>query len=376
MIGQWTAVYNGVMSESHVSTALTNEVADAPASALLCLCPESDSDRRSIITLARRLEGEGWRVTVASLSSNRQGSTSLVDLVTGLPSIWRNRAQAIAHVDVVYLASGAEVSSIIAILPSIVLARFFGKRVVVHFGLLESEKYLSRWRSLLGPVFRMADEIVVNSRYSSAVFQRYSLKTKVVAAPVDVELIQERHVKSVQPKILLDRPLEPIYNVVGALAAFRLVKQKYPRAELILTGQGSQEPELRVMVERERLAGVTFRRVADDAGRLALYQEADMYLNASLLDDTPLSLIEAQAAGLPVVTTDAGGILNIVKDRVNGLAVPVSDPSAMADRIIELVEHPELVSVLSLQGRQDALKYSWSAMRSGWVNCLAATRRG
>jgi len=80
--------------------------------------------------------------------------------------------------------------------PSIVLARFFGKRVVVHFGLLESEKYLSRWRSLLGPIFRMADEIVVNSRYSSAVFQRYSLRTKVVAAPVDVELIPERHVTS------------------------------------------------------------------------------------------------------------------------------------------------------------------------------------
>jgi len=68
--------------------------------------------------------------------------------------------------------------------------------------------------------------------------------------------------------------------------------------------------------------------------------------------------------------------LSIVKDRVNGLTVPVSDPSAMADRIIELVEHPELVSALSTQGRQDALKYSWSAMRSGWVNCLAATRRG
>jgi len=43
---------------------------------------------------------------------------------------------------------------------------------------------------------------------------------------------------------------------------------------------------------------VTFGRVTDEAARLALYQEVDMYLNASLLDDTPLALIEAQAAGL------------------------------------------------------------------------------
>ena len=359
------------MNDIRYSVAISEAIAVPPNLRLLCLCGDSHNDSGSVSTMARHLAKEGWRVTVMPLASTKNRSTSFGQVALLFPTVWRRHAEEISRADIVYLSSGAEVSSILAILPAILIARYHGKRVVLHFGLLESEKYLSRWRNLLNPIFRMAHQIVVNSRYTAAVFSRYGLPAKTVISPADVDVIEGRQIDSVQPKILVDRPLEAIYNVACVLAAFRIVKQKYPRAEMMIAGEGSQRWELERQIERGRISGVTFVDAPDVAARRALLKQADMYVNASLLDDAPLSIIEALASGLPVVTTDAGGIPHIVKDRVNGLTVPVSDYALMAERIIELIEHPELVQQLSQQGVREAGRFSWGATRAGWVSTLA-----
>jgi glycosyltransferase involved in cell wall biosynthesis len=99
-----------------------------------------------------------------------------------------------------------------------------------------------------------------------------------------------------------------------------------------------------------------------------VYDRADIYLNGSEIDNQPLSILEAFSCGLPVVTTDAGGIPDIVIDRTNGMLVPCGDYSQMADRSLELLANPDLTRRLIQQGRNECSKYSWEAVRGAWMS--------
>ncbi len=96
-----------------------------------------------------------------------------------------------------------------------------------------------------------------------------------------------------------------------------------------------------------------------------------MYLHPAVVDESPAGLVKAFAAGLPVVAADADGVLHLVRDSFSGLLVAVGDHVGLADSMIELVENTELTEKLSLQGKIEARKHTWSRLRQDWVNLYA-----
>ena len=98
-----------------------------------------------------------------------------------------------------------------------------------------------------------------------------------------------------------------------------------------------------------------------------LYDRADVFINASLIDNMPLSIIEAFAAGLPVVTTGAGGIPYIVEDGRNGLVVRCDDERALAQAVLRLFGEPGLAVRLLTAARADCDRYTWTAVRDEWL---------
>ena len=110
-----------------------------------------------------------------------------------------------------------------------------------------------------------------------------------------------------------------------------------------------------------------------------LLNDADILLNSPDIDNMPLSLIEAQAAGLPIVSTWTGGIPYIVKDGGTGLLVAPGDHEAMARASMRLLEEPGLALRLTSAARQSCLEqFSWPAVEAAWVRTyreLAASVR-
>lgn len=99
----------------------------------------------------------------------------------------------------------------------------------------------------------------------------------------------------------------------------------------------------------------------------ALYDSADIYLNSPDIDNMPGSIIEAFASGLPVVTTDAGGIPYIVEHGRSGLVVRCRDYRALAENASRLLEDGLLAQKLTAGGQRECDKYRWSAVRSDWL---------
>jgi glycosyltransferase involved in cell wall biosynthesis len=105
-----------------------------------------------------------------------------------------------------------------------------------------------------------------------------------------------------------------------------------------------------------------------------LYNQADCFLNGSRIDNQPLSILESFASGLPVVTTNAGGIPDLVEDGETALVVAMNDHEALARNAINLIEQPELADRIVSKARDECGRYTWEAVRNEWLNAYGASR--
>ena len=292
---------------------------------------------------------------------------TLVNEALYLASLRRLRAA-----DVIHVFSASYWSFLLAPVPAMAAGRRWGKRVVLHYHSGEAVDHLARWGRLVHPGLRLADEIVVPSEYLRGVFARHGYAVRVIPNVVDTSSFSFRPRAAARPRLLSTRNFEPYYRVENTLEAFALLKRRHPAATLTLAGYGSQERRLRERASALGAAGVEFRGRVDPRDMPRLCDEADIFLNSSVVDNQPVSILEAFAAGLPVVSTGTGDISRMLRDGETGLLVPADDPQAMAAAASELVEHPHRAQQMAHRARREAERYSWPAVRSAWAEVYSA----
>ena len=292
---------------------------------------------------------------------------TLLNQILYLPSLI-----ALRRTDVVHVFSASYWSFLLAPVPALLAACLFGKRSVLHYHSGEAEDHLSRWGLLVHPWLRLADEIVVPSRYLQDVFARHGYRTRVVRNVVDVMRFAYRERTHLRPRLLSVRNLERPYRVDTVIEAFALLKERYPDATLKVAGYGSEEPCLHALVASLGVDGVDFLGRVEPATVPELYAGADIFLNAAVVDNQPVSVLEAFAAGLPVVTTDTGDIAAMTCHGEAGLLVPAANPRAMAQAVTALLDNPHRALELTRRAKAEVERYTWPWISAEW----AAVYRG
>ena len=287
---------------------------------------------------------------------------TLLNQILYLPSLI-----ALRRTDVVHVFSASYWSFLLAPVPALIAARLFGKRGVLHYHSGEAEDHLSRWGLLVHPWLRLADEIVVPSLYLHDIFARHGYRTRVVRNVVDVMRFVYRERTRLQPRFLSVRNLERPYRVDTVIEAFALLKQRYPQATLTVAGQGSDEPRLRALAAALRIDGIRFLGRVEPGEVPQLYAGTDIFLNAAVVDNQPVSVLEAFAAGLPVVTTGTGDIAAMTCQGEAGLLVPAGDPDAMARAAVTLLEQPQLALRLVRRAKAEVERYTWPWISAEWA---------
>ncbi len=296
-----------------------------------------------------------------------RGLRTIVNEAIYLPSLLR-----LYRRDVIHVFSASYWSFLLAPVPAMVAGRSFRKRVVLHYHSGEAADHLAHWGWLVHPWLRLAHEIVVPSEYLRRIFAAYGYPVVVIPNLVDASHFAFRERRQVQPRLLSTRNLEPYYDVRTTLRAFKLIKQRHPDATLTIVGSGSESESLRVLADSLKLDGVQFVGRVEPSGMPDLCAAADVFLNASVVDNQPVSILEAFAAGLAVVTTPTGAIPEMVEDGRTGVIVPPDDPSAMADAVIRLLEQPDQVLRLTTHARENLRNYLWAALRDSWAEMYDA----
>ncbi len=275
---------------------------------------------------------------------------------------------ALRNVDVVHVFSAAYWSFLLAPVPAMLMARLFRKRVMLHYHSGEAYDHLANWGVFVHPWLRLADEIVVPSEYLREVFSRHGYRPRVIRNVVDTARFRFRGRNPLRPHLLSVRNFESYYRVDIILQAFAYIRHRFPDATLTLAGEGSEEPMLRQQAARLPGGGIRFVGRVEPQQMQELYDGTDIFINASVVDNQPVSVLEAFAAGLPVVTTATGDIAAMVRDGETGRIVPPEDPLAIAEAVIGLLEDPDHAQLLAERGRQEAERYTWFKVRDAWAS--------
>jgi len=166
------------------------------------------------------------------------------------------------------------------------------------------------------------------------------------------------------------RSFHAIYNPSLAIRALAAVRRELPEARLVMigrdTGDGSLAEAQRTARELSVLDAVEFAgpRPKDEIpARLAT---GDVFINTTRIDNTPVSVLEAMASGLCIVSTSVGGIPYLLEDGRDALLVAPDDPEAMAAAVVRVVRDPRLARGLSEGGRAVALGYDWKVVVPRW----------
>src|SRR3989454_3564516 len=276
--------------------------------------------------------------------------------------------------DVVHIFSASYWGFVMSPLPAILAARSFGKRVVLHYHSGEASDHLSRWGVLVHPWLRLVDEIVVPSEYLRGVFARHGYRVRVIPNVVDTSCFRYRERTLLRPQLLSTRNLEPYYRVDNTLEAFALLRARYPAATLTVAGYGREEGRLRWLATALGADGIRFVGRIEPRAMPDLCDQADVFVNSSVVDNQPVSVLEAFAAGLPAVSTGAGDIAAMVRDGETGLLVPPGDPAAMAKAVATLLEDPERARRMARHARREAEKHTWAQVREAWAAVYSGAR--
>lgn len=149
--------------------------------------------------------------------------------------------------------------------------------------------------------------------------------------------------------------LNPVKDQAGLVRAFALMRRSIPESALVIAGDGELRDELEALAGAEGVAdSVFFLGMRDDVADLL--EALDVFVLPSLSEGYSMALLEACAAGLPIVATDVGGNSEIVQPGVNGVMVPPSAPEALASAIADLLGDPGRAAAFGRAGREWVLR--------------------
>ncbi len=162
------------------------------------------------------------------------------------------------------------------------------------------------------------------------------------------------------PNILFVGRLEDRKGLPYLLKAYRLIRKSGLEARLLVVGAGPQAREARRYVLTRGLQNVEFLGRVSDAEKAQLFKTADVYVSpATGRESFGVVLLEAMAAGAPIVASDIHGYKGVVQRGRQAILVPPRDPKALAAAITELLTDPELRARLSAAGLARAQQFGW-----------------
>lgn len=254
--------------------------------------------------------------------------------------------------------------------PIISWAKQCGIRVIVTYKGGSAREVFTRTGEFGLRWLRMADLVTVPSGFLHDVFRDFGIETRVVHNLYESNLPAEqpRAPNTDAPRLIMTRGLGHYYNVDTTIRAFEIVLRKYPHAQLLLAGRGNREQHIRKLVAKMKLPNVEFLGHLGRAEIHDLYRSADIFVNSSGVDNFPGALLEAFLFGVPIATTDAGGIPYMVAHGVSARVVRVDDHDALAREIIWLLEHPEDACEMARAAQARIDEYRWEAVRENWLN--------
>ena len=177
--------------------------------------------------------------------------------------------------------------------------------------------------------------------------------------------------KELQPKLLWVRAFDTIYNPLLAVKVIEALLEKNIDASLCMVGpeKDGALAECKEIALQKNLP-ITFTGMLKKKEWIALSKEYDIFINTTNFDNTPVSVMEAMALGLPVISTNVGGLPYLIEEDVNGILVSPNNINSFVEAIIDLLSDLEKSQTLAKNARVKVEGFDWEVVKEKWDEVL------
>ena len=321
----------------------------------------SNQNQTVVEQFAIRLRNLGWTVYVTSKKLNK--FNRIFDMSKTI--IFSHKKYEIALVDVF---SG---QAFIWAFMSGCLLKFFHKPfiLILHGGNLPV--FAESYPDFVKKLFSWAIKVYSPSPYLKEKLEYFHPNIKIIPNPIEIKKYEFKQRSQISPRIIWLRAFHEIYNpsLVPQVVS-KLLSYQIKELEVIMVGPDKGDGSLHKMVEKtQKLKVDQYIKVIPGVSKnqVPIYlNQGDIFINTTNVDNTPVSVIEAMACGLCIVSTNVGGIPYLLEHELDALLVPPDDPEAMAAAVQRILNDPELAARLSTNARKKAEQFDWSIILPQW----------
>lgn len=221
-------------------------------------------------------------------------------------------------------------------------------------------------------IFKNAHINVAPSNYLKSQFQENGYSNVIfIPNTFEVQNYEFKHRENIQPNLLWVRALADLYNPKMALKVLALLKEDYPTATLTMIGPDKEDCLQELKDEAQRLGiKVNFTGKLSKDQWIKISKESDVFINTTNFDNTPVSVMEAMALGLPIVSTNVGGLPYLLHDGETALLCNPNDVDGMTTLIKKYLNDCQLVNSITKNARLESEKWDWSVVQKEWIKIL------
>lgn len=319
--------------------------------------------------LAGKLESVGVRVFTASNQPSR--IPRLLDIVN---TTWkRRRDYSSANVDV-YSGLGFVLAE-----AACFVLRAAGKPYALALRGGNLPDFGRRWPRRVDRLLRHATVVTTPSEYLKQRMSSYRSDIQLLPNPLQLSRYPFRLRNRPAPKLIWVRSFHNLYNPTLAIQLIADLQQEYPDIELTMVGPDKGDGSFQATKQAADQLGVADRvRFTGGVPKKQIpdhLSQADVFINTTNFDNTPVSVLEAMACGLCVVSTDVGGMPHLVNHNENALLVPPNDVTAMAEAVRRVLSEAGLASRLSQNSNAFTDQFDWPAILPKWVRLFSEVSR-
>jgi len=310
--------------------------------------------------IAERLSRLGWSVVSASSFKNR-----LLRMVDFLWTAWRYRQK--------YQIASVAVFSDLAFRWSEILCLFLRMIHKPYILSLHGGKLPEFARNNPGRVKRLLTSayiVTTPSKYIRESFLPIRDDMQYVPNGIEIKNYPFVKIKEAKPRLIWLRSFHEIYQPIFAVEVMAELIKEFPDASLQMIGPDKKDGSLektKITIDHYDLDNnIQIINAISKAMVPKFLSEGSIFLNTTKYESFGVSVLEAAACGLCIVTTNAGELPYMWEDGVDALIVPVNDPEAMTTAVRRILTEPGLAEKLSRNAREKAEKYDWSVIFPQW----------
>ncbi|MCC6636053.1 MAG: glycosyltransferase family 4 protein [Chitinophagaceae bacterium] len=251
-----------------------------------------------------------------------------------------------------------------------VFLKLFRKKIIliIHGGSIPTRMENDRKAKNYLRTIQKAHVVVCPSNYIIHHLQKHGVNAVLIENVLNLSEYSFHEKKLLRPTLFWMRTFEDVYNPLMAVRVLAILQNTYPSAKMIMAGRdaGLLEETKQLAQKLNVIDKIVFPGYIDNTAKNNIAQEYDIYICTNSIDNAPVSTIEMMSLGLPVVSTNVGGIPFIVTNNKDGLLVNLNDDEGMVSKIALLIENINIAEKIIQEGLNTSKKYDEEIVIKKW----------